>query len=86
MSVKLENCFREANGQTIYNEGTKIVSFMAKEEVMRDMTFISCEVSKTLGFVSQICRAGHRVVFNPNWSEERSYIEHLEIGEVMWLL
>ena len=77
--------FRAANGQKIYNEGTKIVSLMTKEGVMRDMKFTSCELSKALGSVSLICRAGHRVVFNPSWSEEGSYIEHLDTGEVMWL-
>ena len=52
---------------------------------MRDMNFTSCEVSKALGSVSQICRAGHRVVFNPPWHDEGSFIEHVDIGEVMWL-
>ena len=70
--------FRAANGQKIFNEGSKIVSLMTKEGVKRDMKFTSCELVKTLGSVSQICRAGHRVVFNPEWSEEGSYIEHLE--------
>ena len=58
---------------------------MTKEGVRRDMKFTSCEVAKALGSVSQICRAGHRVVFNPEWSNEGSYIEHLETGEIMWL-
>ena len=53
---------------------------------MRDMEFTSCEVSKAFGSVSQICRAGHRVVYKPSWSEEGSYIEYLETGEVMWLI
>lgn len=83
---KSREFFRAANGQKIYNEGTKTVSLMTKEGVMRDMKFTSCEVSKALGSVSQICRAGHRVVFNPDWSEEGSYVEHLETGEVMWLI
>ena len=58
---------------------------MTREGVVRDMNFTSCEVSKALGSVSQICKAGHRVVFNPPWCEEGSFIEHAEIGEIMWL-
>ena len=30
-------------------------------------------------------RAGNRVVFNPPWSAEGSYIEHEETGERLWL-
>ena len=41
--------FRAANGQKIFNEGKKTVSFMTKEGVMRDMNFTSCEVSTALG-------------------------------------
>ena len=77
--------FRAANGDKIYNEGKKVVSLMTREGIVRGMNFTSCEVSKALGSVSQICRAGHRVVFNPPWSEEGSYIEHESIGETMWM-
>ena len=49
------------------------------------MTFTACEGSKALGFVSQTCRAGHTVVFNPPWHEDGSYIEHIDTGEQMWL-
>ena len=57
--------FRAASGEKIFNEGRKVVSFMTKEGLMRDMRFTTCEVAKALGSVSQICRVGHRVVFNP---------------------
>lgn len=76
--------FRAAKEQKNFNEGSKTVLLMTKEGVKLDMGFISCEVAKALGSVSQICRAGHRAVFNPEWSEEGSYIEHLETGETMW--
>ena len=50
------------------------------------MKFIACdEVSKALGSVSQMCRNGHRVVFNPPWDPNGSYIQHLESGEKLWL-
>ena len=58
---------------------------MTREGVMGDKNLTSSEVSKALGAVSQISRAGHRVVFNPGWTKELSYIEHIETGEVMWL-
>ena len=77
--------FRSANGDKNYNEGKKVVSLMTREGVHRDMKYTSCEVAKVLGSVSQICRAGHRVVFNPPWHDDGSYIEQIEIGEVMWL-
>ena len=77
--------FRAANGEKIFNEGKKTISLMTKEGVCRDMRFTSCEVSKALGFVSQIYRAGHAVIFNPPWHEDGSYIEHLETGEKMAL-
>ena len=77
--------FRAANGEKIFNEGMKIVSLMTREGVTRDMKFTSCEVSKALGSVSQICKAGHRIVFNPPWHEDGSCIEHVQTGEVMWL-
>ena len=77
--------FRAANGSKIYNEGQKSVSMMTREGTWRDMRFTVCDVSKALGSVSQMCRAGHTVVFNPPWHEEGSYIEYLDTGERMWL-
>ena len=32
-----------------------------------------------------MCRAGHRVVFNPPGDPDGSYIEHVATGECMWL-
>ena len=58
---------------------------MTQEGSLRDMRFIVCEVAKALGSVSQMCRTGHRVVFNPPWSPEGSYIEQADTGERMWL-
>ena len=77
--------FRAANGTKIYNEGQRCVSMMTREGVWRDMNFTVCDVAKALGSVSQMCRAGHTVVFNPPWHEEGSYIEYLDIGERMWM-
>ena len=77
--------FRAANGQKIQNQGVKRVSMMPTEGTIRDMRFTVCDVSKALGSVSQMCRAGHRVVFNPPWCQDGSYIEHLDTGDTMWL-
>ena len=83
--LRAKQYFRAANGHKIYNEGQKSVSMMTREGIWRDMQFIVCHVSKVLGSVSQMCRAGHIVVFNPPWHEEVSYIEYLDAGERMWL-
>ena len=77
--------YRAANGNNIYHEGERIVPMMTQEGSLRDMRFIVCEVSKALASVSQMCRTGHRGVFNPPWSPSGSYIEHINIGERMWL-
>ena len=82
---KAGDFYRAANGNKIYHEGERIVSMMTQEGSLRDMRFTVCEVSKALGSVSQMCRTGHRVVFNPPWSPSGSYIEHIDIGERMWL-
>ena len=77
--------FRAANGKNIFNEGKQFVSMMTKEGAMRDMSFTVCAVTKALGSVSQMCKAGNKVVFNPPWHPDGSYIEHEETGERLWL-
>ena len=72
--------FRAANGQKIHNHGERTVSMMSKEGTLRDMRFTVCDVSEALGSVSQMCRTGHRVVFNPPWCPDGSYIEHMDAG------
>ena len=58
---------------------------MTREGAMRDMSFTVCSVTKALGSVSQMCRVGNRVVFNPPGDPEGSFIEHVETGEKLWL-
>ena len=77
--------FRAANGKKIFNEGQKLVTMMTKEGAMRDMSFTVCSVTKALGSVSQMCKAGNKVIFNPPWHPEGSYIEHEGTGERLWL-
>ena len=77
--------FRAANGQKIHNHSEKVVSMIIKEGAMKDMKFTICDVSKALRSISQMCRAGHRVVFNPPWDPTKSYIQHVQTGENMWL-
>ena len=77
--------FRAASGQKIYNEGQTIVIRMTREGNRRDMKLTICDVAKALGSVSHMCRTGHKVIFNPPWDTEGSYIEHIEVWEKMWL-
>ena len=77
--------FRAANSNKIYNEGEKLVTMTTKEGTKRDMRFTACNVSKALGSVSQMCKTGHKVVFNPPWHEDGLYIEHIDTGERMWM-
>ena len=58
---------------------------MIQEGAKRDMKFTVCDVAKALASVSQMCRAGNQVVFNPPWSHDGSCIQHLESGERLWL-
>ena len=74
-------CFRAANGQNIHNHGEKALSMITKEGAMRDMRFTICDVSKALGSVSQMCRAGHKVAFNPPWDPAGSYIYNISRQE-----
>ena len=62
-----------------------MVIMMTKEGNKRDMKFTICDVSKAFGSVFQMFKIGHRVVFNPPWDHNGSYIEHVDSGENMWL-
>ena len=77
--------FNAANGHAIPNLGRRSVTLMTREGAIRDMSFEVCNVTRALGSVSQMCRAGHKVVFNPPWDQNGSYIEHTETGQKMWL-
>eukprot|EP00973_Karenia_brevis_P035825 4944342-Karenia_brevis.AAC.1 len=44
------------------------------------MRFQICPVTKALGSVSRMTKAGHRVVFNGESHPEGSYIENLTTG------
>ena len=82
---KAGDYYKAANGSKIYHEGERVVSMMTQEGSMRDMRFTVCDVSKALGSMSQMCRTRHRIVFNPPWSEEGSFIEHADARERVWL-
>ena len=77
--------FKAANGERIYHEGQRMIIMMTQEGATRHMRFTVCGVSKALGSVSQMCRAGRRVVVNPPWGPNGSYIEHIETGDCMWM-
>ena len=44
-----------------------------------------CDVNQGLLSVSKAVAAGNRVVFNPPWDPEGSYIENENTGERLWL-
>ena len=75
---------KAANGERIYNEGQRMITMMTQDGTKRDMRFIVCGVSKALGSVPQMCRSGHRVVFNPQW-DAVLYIGRIETGDCMWM-
>lgn len=77
--------YRAANGNNIYNKGQKSVTMMTRDGAQRDMKFTVCDVAKAFASVSQMCRIGNRVVFNPPWSNDGSYIQHLDTGDKLWL-
>ena len=62
-----------------------MVSMMTKEGMMRDMRFTVCPVTKALGSVSQMRRIVHRVIFNPPWDPNGSYIENTSTGDRLWM-
>ena len=78
--------FRAAIGRTIPNEGQRMVSMMTREGAFNEMRFSFCPVTKTFGSVSQTCRAGRRIIFNPFWDQEGLYIEYIDVGERLWFI
>ena len=65
--------YRVANGNKIRNKGQKFVTMMTREGAQRDMKFTACDVAKALTSVSQMCRAGNRVAFNPPMEFRREF-------------
>ena len=52
---------------------------------MRDMSFTVCAVTKALGSVSQMCKAGSKVAFNQQIHPDGPYMEREDTGERLWL-
>ena len=76
--------FNAASGETIPNLGRRSATLTTREGAVRHMEIEACSVTRAFGSVSQMCRAGHNVVFSPPWSLEGSYIEYMETGQNMW--
>ena len=66
-----------ANGQKIFNEGERNVTFATSTGSLCAMNFQVCDVTKPLGSVSKICAKGNRVVFDDDFP----YIESKSSGE-----
>ena len=77
--------YSAANGQTIKNEGERLVSMVTRQGQWKNMTFQVCDVTRPLASVSKIVEAGHSVVFNPSQDPRGSYIQNHTTGEKMWL-
>ena len=73
--------YTAADGGKIFNEGQRILILATSEGLMRSMTYQCVKSSKALGSVSNICRAGNRVIFD----DEGSYIEDKTSGERTWM-
>eukprot|EP00973_Karenia_brevis_P041934 5804511-Karenia_brevis.AAC.1 len=56
--------YRAADGSKIPNLGERAVSGITQEGVHTKMKFQVCPVTKALGSVSKMTKAGHRVVFD----------------------
>ena len=79
---KEEFDYPSATGKPMRNLGEKCLSVMLEVGSARKMRMQVVEsVAKQLASVSRICAAGHRVVFDDDWS----CIEHKETGKVTWL-
>eukprot|EP00973_Karenia_brevis_P043315 6004481-Karenia_brevis.AAC.1 len=60
--------------------GEKVISTVTQEGVEASMKFQICPVTKALGSVSRMTRAGHSVIFNGEGHPEGSYIENQSTG------
>ena len=70
--------YRAANGTSIANEGERVLRGYTKEANMVDMAMQVAEVTKPLGSVRAMVKAGNRVVFD----EQGSYIQNKFTGLV----
>ena len=73
--------FYSATAEPIPNLGDIHLPMYTREGTMRGMTFRGAAVSKPLGAVKKMCRAGHFVGFD----EEGSFILNKSSGEINWL-
>ena len=69
--------YEVAPGEKIANEGERTLQIMTEECLPITMKMQVCGVSKALLSVSKLCKAGHKVVFDDDWS----YIEHKQTGQ-----
>ena len=65
------------DGGGIANEGEKKMTIWTEDSQPRLLTMQVCDVNKALMSVSKVSRAGHRVVFDDDYS----YIENKMTGE-----
>ena len=73
--------YLSASGDPIPNLGEKSLMLMTESGSLRSMMYQVAKVTKPLGSVSRICKAGHAVVFD----DEGSFIYNKSTGSVDWL-
>ena len=78
--------YSAANGSTIRNKGSKIVSAVTKEGKWHNLQFEVANVTKALASVSKICSKDQSVIYNPPWHEDGSYIHNWNTDEYTGLL
>ena len=70
--------YRAANGTTIVNEGEKDLRGYTNEANLVDMAMQVAEVTKPLGSVRAMLKAGNRVHFEPG----NCYVQHMASGRI----
>ena len=70
-----------ANGETVPNQGQKVLNLCTKDGDYEQMKFQLAPVNQALCSVSGLCKAGNRVVFEDGWG----YIQNKKTKHQTWL-
>ena len=73
--------YSAANGSAIKNEGSKVISAVAKEGQWTNLTFQVANATKALASVSNICAKNQSVIYHPEWHDHGSYIYNWDTDE-----
>ena len=73
--------YSAANGSSIKNEGSKVISAVTKEGQWKNLSFQVANVTKALASVSKICAKNQSVIYHPEWHDHGSYIYNWDTNE-----